>query len=213
MEDKIIIAMIGHTAAGKTTLAKYLSQKLCIPYISEGEYKRKLKSKYSSENSMDEDLRDKGYTLAINHCAELLKENNLVIIDASFHKLMRRVWLYEAIKDVQCATIIWLHCDCPDVDEVRVRLKGRAQSKDKNADNQADQFYIYEYIKATFDRLDIADFSQAIGSAIIEINTADNILTHYHCNDSCNQVLFNKLIGSILPEYLRAKQSSGGRNG
>lgn len=213
MEDRIIIAMIGHTAAGKTTLAKYLSQKLCVPYISEGEYKRNLKSKYSSENSMDEDLRDKGYTLAINHCIELLKQNNLVIIDASFHKLIRRIWLYEAIKDIKCATIIWLHCDCPDVGEVRMRLKGRAQAKDKNADNQADQFYIYEYIKATFERLDITDFSPTIGTAIIGINTADNILTHYHYNEFCNQVLLNELIGAILPKYLHAKQSSGGKNG
>ena len=43
---KYILITVGHTAAGKTTLSKYLAKELSIPYISEGLIKRNLDKEY-----------------------------------------------------------------------------------------------------------------------------------------------------------------------
>lgn len=207
MKDKCIIAMVGHTAAGKTTLAKYLSEKLDVPYISEGEFKRSLKSKYISENSLDEELRDRGYKMAIGYCMELLSVNNIVIIDASFHKLVRRIWLFDALSLHPETNVIWLYCDCPNEKEVKRRINIRVNAKEKNADNQADQFYIYEYIKSTFDPVLIDNFSSHIGTAIVTINTVENKILNVEKNLCCNTMLLNTLTESILLNYLQIKQS------
>ena len=206
MGEKCVLAMVGHTAAGKTTLAKYLSEKLNIPYVSEGEIKRGLKSEYTSENSLDESLRDKGYKIAIARCVELLAENNTVIIDASFHKFIRRGWLFDAIGTQSKANIIWLHCDCPNEFKVKERLNRRAVAKEKNADNQADQFYIYKYIKSTFDAVSLDEFNPFIGVAIVDINTADNIIIGLEKNTYCRTKLLGKLIQSIIPDYLQLQR-------
>lgn len=212
MKEKFIIAMIGHTAAGKTTLAKYLSERLNSPCISEGKLKRSLKTQYISENSLDEELRDKGYKMAIMHCIEQLSLNDIVIIDASFHRLIRRIWLYDAITSQLGISVIWLYCDCPNENEVKNRLYKRASEKEKNADNQADQFYIYEYIKSTFDPVSVDDFNPRINTAIIKINTAANIITGIEKNTYCSNLLLDTLIDSIIPTYLQMKklQSFGG---
>lgn len=207
MREKCIIAMVGHTAAGKTTLARFLSKRLVIPYVSEGEFKRSLKPQYTSENSLDEELRDKGYRMAIDHCIDLLFENDIVIIDASFHKLIRRLWLLDALNPLHRVNVIWLYCDCPDEKVVRERLHKRALEKDKNADNQADQFYIYKFIKSTFDPVVLDDFNPLIGTAVVKINTAQNIIIGVKKTANCNTLLLNTLVESILPNYLEAKQS------
>lgn len=206
MEVKCVIAMVGHTAAGKTTLAKYLSEKLCFPYISEGEFKRSLTTQYVSENSLDEGLRDRGYKMAIAHCIKLLSVDNTVIIDASFHKLLRRSWVFDALNSQPETNVIWLYCDCPNEKEVRKRLHQRALAKEKNADNQADQFYIYEHIKSTFDPVQIDDFNPLIGAAIVKINTAENVILSVEKNSCCNTLLLDTLVKSILPNYLQTKQ-------
>lgn len=198
--------MVGHTAAGKTTLAKYLSEKLSVPYISEGEIKRSLKSKYSSENSLDEDLRDKGYKIAIAHCIELLAENDIVIIDASFHKFIRRNWLFDALSSQPGTNVIWLHCNCPNELKVKERLDKRAAAEEKNADNQADQFYVYEYIKSNFDAVSLTGFNPLIGSAIINIDTFGNFIIGFEKNAHCRNILLDQLIQSILPNYLHLQQ-------
>ena len=207
MREKCIIAMVGHTAAGKTTLARFLSKRLDIPYISEGELKRGLKPQYISENSLDEELRDKGYRMAIVHCINLLLDNDIVIIDASFHKLIRRVWLMDALNPLSGVNVIWLYCDCPDEKVVRERLRKRALEKEKNADNQADQFYIYKFIKSAFDPVAVDDFNPLIGTAVVKINTAQNIIIDVERNATCNTLLLNTLVESILPNYLEVKQS------
>lgn len=205
MNEKNIIAMVGHTAAGKTTLAKYLSEKLDIPYISEGALKRSLKSQYVSENSLDETLRDQGYKMAIALCIELLSENDIVIIDASFHKLLRRIWLFDALNPQIRTNIIWIHCNCPNENEIRARLHRRVIAREKTAENQADQFYIYQYIKSNFDTVKIDDFKLNVGTAIVMIDTSDNVIVGIDKNACCSTSLLSTLTETILPNYLRMK--------
>ena len=145
--------------------------------------------------------------MAIAHCVELLSIDNTVIIDASFHKLLRRIWLFDALSSQPETNVIWLYCDCPNETEVRRRLNQRALAKEKNADNQADQFYIYEHIKSTFDPIRINDFNPLIGTAIVIINTAENMILNVEKNSCCNTLLLDTLVQSILPNYLQTKQS------
>ena len=85
-DRKIVFVTVGHTAAGKTTFARSFCQKNSIDYISEGEIKRAFVTNYSSQNSLDEDLRDKGYSEAIKRAIDVLATNNCVLGDAAFNK-------------------------------------------------------------------------------------------------------------------------------
>lgn len=196
---KYILITIGHTAAGKTTLSKYLARELCIPYISEGLIKRSLIKEYSSQNSLDESLRDQGYKKAIKQTVEILLEGSSVILDASFHKLKRRLWVYQSLEIIENLSVIWLKCNCPNVSEVKKRILTRESDKNKTADNQADKFYIYEHIMSNFDPVRLSDFP--LNTAIISIDTEKNIIIEIQKNDDFDNLIVKKLEDKILPNY------------
>jgi adenylate kinase family enzyme len=198
---KYILITVGHTAAGKTTLSKYLAEELCIPYVSEGLIKRNLVKEYSSENSLDESLRDNGYKKAIGKTVEILLEETAVILDASFHKLSRRLWVYESLKKIENLSYVWLDCNCPNVSEVKKRILARESDKNKTADNQADRFYVYEHIMSNFDTVRLSDFP--LSTAIISIDTEKNVVIKIQKSSGFDNLIVTNLKERILPNYFR----------
>jgi predicted kinase len=140
--SKIVVAMSGHTSAGKTTLAKYLQNKFNIEYISEGNIKRQFVGNYDTRDSLSEALRDKGYEKAIECTIDVIKGKDSVILDASFHKQFRRTLLNNALGDkFSNCILVWLYCNCSNYDEIVKRIMNR-KTAIKNADNQADDISI-----------------------------------------------------------------------
>lgn len=200
---KYIIVTVGHTAAGKTTLARFISNYLNSDYISEGEIKRSLLDKYTSEDSLNENLRDQGYLIAIKKIVSILENKDVVVLDASFHKLLRRKWLYEAIKEFNNYEIVWLYCHCDDLLIIKNRIGKRNKDINKCADNQADKLSIYEHIISTFDSMDINTLPDYIATTIIEIDTNQNKIINIESN-SYNETnnFINNLINTIKNDYL-----------
>lgn len=170
---KILICGIGHTAAGKTTTLRKLAKKLNCIFISEGAIKRGLiGDSFNVNNSMDEDLRSRGYRIAIQQAFNELKNNTCVIIDASFHQLFRRLWVYDEVRKFDGdVCVIWVYCYCDNIDKVSERITQRANEKVVHADIQARSMEVYHYTMSTFDKVDIVDFPSYIASAIIYNNT------------------------------------------
>lgn len=196
---KYILITVGHTAAGKTTLSKYLAKELSIPYISEGLIKRNLVKEYSSQNSLDESLRDHGYKKAIGEAVEILLEESSVILDASFHKLSRRLWVYESLETIENLSYIWLDCNCPNISEVKKRILARESDKNRTADNQADKFYIYEHIVSNFDSVRLSDFP--LSTAIVSIDTEKNVVLKIQKSSDFDNLIVTNLKERILPKY------------
>lgn len=201
--SKIVYITVGHTAAGKTTLSRMLSEIFKIEYISEGKIKRSLKSSYSSFDSLDEHLRNEGYKKAIEQMADVLKTFDSVILDASFHKKYRRQWVYDTLKTITGHKIfvVWFFCECPDNDTVKERISKRKSSCVKHADNQADIYEIYEHISTTFDMPKISEFPSTIPSAIIKINTFSTTIETIEESINFDHSIIIKLQESFLPQY------------
>jgi predicted kinase len=202
-----ILATIGHTAAGKTTLSKFLIGALNttnynIEYIKEGKIKRDIIGSYSTKDSLNEELRDIAYKKAIDIASDIVHINN-VLIDASFHKLSRRQMLYRAIinNDVH-VDLIWLYCYCPNIEKVGKRIAMRKTMR-KAEDNQADSMDIYYHIVDTFDMPCINELPDSINGAIIYLNTDSNVIDNIMVNSPLAE--FSKFIESIV-SYIEQQQ-------
>ena len=207
--DKYIIISIGHTAAGKTTLLRRLSTVFNLSFISEGALKRSLVEKYENSCSVDEDLRSNGYKLALQKAMTILKSENTVILDASFHKKFRRMWVYEYLNQFNLysnAHILWIYCYCSNRDVVKSRIHLREISKIKNADNQADKMFIYDYIIKEFDPVSINDFPLDSKSSVLVIDSYINEIISYTSNDK--QEFFEDIVAYIKNEYLPSQKST-----
>lgn len=197
---KIIISMVGHTAAGKTSLAHAISDRFNFPLISEGTIKRSLVEKYETQQSLDECLRDLGYKKAIEQVAISLSQTNYAIIDASFHKDYRRNWLRTISGNLNCF-LLWLYCNCSDLDEVTRRIAIR-HAQPRTTDTQADSMDIFYHIINSFDELKIVNHEQ---EAILHIDTFRNTILKSEPNNIANC----KDIIDFIDEYLKKRRHNG----
>lgn len=187
MNSRFLYATLGHTAAGKTTLSKYLLTDNAIDfiYIEEGQIKRDIVGNYSTSDSLNEKLRDEAYGIAIERADKYLDEMD-VLIDASFHRLERRNNVYAMIcKKSNFPKIIWLYCYCPNLDKVEDRISKR-KSAAKKAETQADSIRIYNHIIETFNVPDISEIPLDIKGAIIYINSDTNEIERIEYNSNSN---------------------------
>ncbi|WP_302999262.1 AAA family ATPase [Thomasclavelia spiroformis] len=199
--SNIVYVTVGHTASGKSTLSRMLSVQYNVQYISEGAIKRALVKSYKSEDSLDESLRNQGYQLAINELSSTLKNHTTAILDASFHKRFRRKWLYDMLETIPDTYVVWLYCYCPCTDIIRKRIKMRNDNKNKYADIQADIFDIYEHIQRTFDIPTINEFPKEIPTAIIKIDTYNNVVEDMSYNTTFNIDIIKNLMRDFFPNY------------
>jgi len=206
-EFKFVFITVGHTAAGKSTLAQALCKKLDIVYISAGDIKRSFVKNYSAKNSLDPLLLDKGYTGATMKSIEALKEHESVLIDATFFQKHRRVAIESEIrKNYEKTIIIWLYCDCPNYEKVVNRIKKRSEMPE-NVGNQADNVEVYNHILNNFDILNIENFSK--DTIIISIDTQHNRIKKVESN--FNFVSINKKlllsVFAFIETYLENKRN------
>lgn len=207
--ENFIIISIGHTAAGKTSLLRHISNKLGFDSIEEGQIKRNLLgTSYTSEDSLNEELRDRAYTLSIEQAINKLRRNRNVSIDASFHRNYRRLWVYNALESINTPlTVIWIHLFCNNIQKIRDRILKRADSPLKIAENQADKFFIYEHIAKYFDPVAIDLFPKNFNTIIYDVDTDTNSLSFSASNfcDMNNQPEFCNLLLMHISEYLNRK--------
>lgn len=205
MQENSLFVTLGHTAAGKTTLSKYLLSlsEYSLYYVEEGDIKRKLVGdNYSAKDSLNEELRDKAYRTAIDRADTMLNREN-VLIDASFHRIERRNIVYQMLLERGSSpSLIWLYCYCPNINKVEARIQKR-KFQSKTAETQADSMSIYYHIVRTFSMPSISEIPNGIEAAIIYINTDINCIEKVDYTSVSEK--FRKRI-SILCDYICEQQ-------
>lgn len=206
--SKLLVATIGHITAGKTTILRAIAGNFEAAYISEGAIKRRIveqnKQVYNYKNSLSEDLRDQGYRQAICESVQALKKNDLVLLDASFHRAFRREWLYDALRGngLQDVEVLWLVLSCNNKEEVERRIGNRAKAKMKTADNQADHIDVYLQMEADFDPVGSEACPPGFCSSIVSIDTYQNRILEKTFGE--NAIRTGCIYRFLIEEYLRS---------
>ena len=99
MNSRFLYGTIGHTAAGKTTLSNYMKDNpaFVFEYINEGEIKRGLVDAYSTTDSLNEELRDRSYRIAIEKAQSILLYHTGFYFNLLFG-IIKLIWKFMAKK-------------------------------------------------------------------------------------------------------------------
>lgn len=208
----VVLATTGRTAAGKTTLSKSLAQSLDLYYVPEAAFKRVLRPGYSTQDSLDESLRDIAYGAAVGAAGRILSSGQTPIIDASFHKARRRCFLLDMAQAENAATI-FLYCRCDDQAETGRRIEGRRGSK-KDYSTHADSIDVYSHIDSGFEEIDITEFGQVLPWAVIRIDTYANIDRGLESRLRGSQPIgaYTEVVRTAVASYLEGqRRASSGR--
>ncbi|MBU0508016.1 MAG: AAA family ATPase [Planctomycetota bacterium] len=187
-----IFLMMGRTAAGKTSLAKYVSRIHELTYISESAVKMSLVTEYSNKNSLDEHLRDRGYRKAIGLICE---ERLPLVIDASFHKAFRRKWLYRRAKALKSHVVI-LYVLCSNTKMTFERIAQR-QSMTYRAETLGNTEDIYHHVHSGFEELSNDEIPADVPAAYIKVDTAANKILYHCCTCQFSAQVHERLLTAI----------------
>ncbi len=195
---------LGRTATGKTSISQYFAKKLGLVYISEGNIKREILEKrkvYETDDSLDETLRDKGYTKAISKCVDFLRMGQSIIIDASFNKRYRREWLYDVIRKYNCCLTVF-YTICSNLLIIENRITSRCtQSKEGN--NHADSMAVYHHIDWYFDEPQEGEYD-GVPTIVYYIDTHSNSI--HDCKIFSGSPSYDKVLikdSKVLVNYLK----------
>jgi len=153
---RVVVAMMGRPASGKSTLARQLVQSLEGTLISTCAIKQSLKPDFDTRDCFDENLRLTAYREAARLCQSALAEGGLPIVDAGFHSRLLRAGLVELARAAR-AELSWVYCACLDSCEILKRITRRARAPG-TCDDQSNAPEVFEYLNARFEEPLPAEF-------------------------------------------------------
>ena len=192
---RVIIAMLGRTAAGKTTTARELSMRIQDSlFISQSALKIALTDKDYKFTSfhLDETLRDIGYTAAIAVAEEAIRKEITPLIDASFHKVARRDWVFSLARRCRIDLLVFIYCYCSSEDETKKRIARR--SFKEGIDNAAGDYAVYKHISDNFEEITLAE-SKGFPTAVFYVDTFSQSVEYVSWNTTVDQDI---RIGELL---------------
>lgn len=188
--------MMGRTAAGKSTLAQYLARALGARYVSEAALKRALVRDYSTECSLDESLRDLGYSAASAVAKECINRHESVVVDAAYHRIDRRRNLLDATAHPGRRLVI-AYCRCDDEHETRRRITARV-AMIASPLTQANSYSVFEHIDRTFQELTIDEIAARDGVTVLRFDSWNNTFAI----EDPFAVASNEQLSSIMNRYV-----------
>lgn len=153
-------------------MSQFISDAIGAEQISEAAIKRAMRPGFATHDCLDESLRDAGYRRAIAACRESLLRDRSVVLDASFHRRVRREWLLQALAPSACAIVgVYLRCD--NAAETVRRIRARTATT-RDARTQADSIEVFRHIDAGFEEPRIEEFTAGIRGCLFELDTFGN---------------------------------------
>ena len=168
---RILIAMLGRTAAGKTTTARELSRRIGGSlFIGQSALKIALTDKHHkfTPSHLNESLRDFGYRAAIAVAEEAIRKDITPLIDASFHKVARREWVFSLARRCGIDLLVFIYCYCSNEDETKKRIARR--SSREGIEDAAGDYEVYKHISNNFEEITSAE-SGGIPTAVFYVDT------------------------------------------
>jgi len=192
---RVVIAMLGRTAAGKTTTARELSRRIGDSlYIGQSALKLALTDKDHKLTSthLNESLRDYGYRAAVAVAEEAIRKEITPLIDASFHKVARREWVFSLARRRGIDLLVFIYCFCSSEDETKKRIARR--SSKEGIDNAAGDYAVYKHISDNFEEITLAE-SEGIPSAVFYVDTFSQSVESVVWNNTVDQ---DVMVGELL---------------
>ena len=192
---RVVIAMLGRTAAGKTTTARALSRRIGDSlYIGQSALKLALTDKDHKLTSthLNESLRDYGYRAAVAVAEEAIRKGITPLIDASFHKVTRREWVFSLARRRGIDLLVFIYCFCSSEDETKKRIARR--SSKEGIDNAAGDYAVYKHISDNFEEITVAE-SEGIPSAVFYVDTFSQSVEFVVWNTTVDQ---DVMVGELL---------------
>lgn len=168
---KVVIAMLGRTAAGKTTTVRELSKRIEDSlYIGQSALKIALtdQDQKFTPSHLNESLRDFGYRAAVAVAEEAIRKEITPLIDASFHKVTHRDWVFSLARRHGIDLLVFIYCCCSSEDETKKRIARR--SSREGIDNAAGDYAVYRHINDNFEEITSAE-SRGVPTAVFYVNT------------------------------------------
>ena len=196
-----IILLCGYTAVGKSTLSKYLSEKLQIKTLHSAVMRNELnifidKKDSASIFDFNTDKRkimdDKVYGEIAKKAEAYIINNKSVIIDAgNFYKSRRKK--YYDISDKYKVEILIINVICSDESLINLRLDNRLKNYKASVFNEAASLNIYNSTKLIMED-PIDDFrSKSALPDIIQYDTAVNQVKIIHKKSDNFDLVINYL--------------------
>lgn len=171
--------LYGHPMSGKTTAAARIQSCLRkIGILAEiiGSAKSRLKGKVHSSttgfvdegNARTRSAKDKAYRSVCNAAVKCLRRNVVPVLDATFHKLYRREWVYALAKSEGAAVyLVWLVFN--DEKAIKRSMKERREAGKVSALHTWGQYAI---MRQQADRLEDNELVKRPGClrAIVQLN-------------------------------------------
>jgi predicted kinase len=163
-----IIIVTGRPAAGKSTLAKWLSQELKLPAVSKDSIREELFDRLGwKDRKWAQELSKASVDMMFYFAKATLEVGQSIIMDNSFHPPVSNQRVI-ALKEQYNARSIQIVCDS-DRETLFQRLKSRADSGNRHP-GHGDQDVLeglYENLADTSSRI------LEIGGSVIEVDTTD----------------------------------------
>jgi predicted kinase len=163
-----IIIVTGRPAAGKSTLAQWLSQELQLPLVSKDNIREELFDRLGwKDRQWAQELGKASVDMMFYFARAELAVGHSVIMDNSFHPPVSNP-RFQALKEQYHAESIQIVCDS-DRETLFQRFRARADSGDRHP-GHGDQDVLEElYANLADDSSQILE----IGGAVIEVDTTD----------------------------------------
>ena len=187
--------MLGRTAAGKTTTARELSRRIGNSlFIGQSALKIALtdKDQKFTSSHLNESLRDFGYRAAVAVAEEAIRKEITPLIDASFHKVARRDWVFSLARRRGIDLLVFIYCCCSSEDETKKRIARR--SSREGIDNAAGDYAVYRHINDNFEEITSAE-SGGIPTAVFYVDTFSQSVESVSWNTTVDQ---DVRIGELL---------------
>jgi len=163
-----IIIVTGKPAAGKSTLAKWLSQELKLPLVSKDSIREELFDRLGwKDRKWAQELGKASIDMMFYFARAELEVGHSIIMDNSFHPPVSNL-RFQALKEQYRAESIQIICDA-DREALFQRFRARADSGGRHP-GHGDQDVLeelYANLAGTFPQ--VLD----IGGSVIEIDTTD----------------------------------------
>jgi len=169
-----IIIVTGRPAAGKSTLAKWLSQELQIPFVSKDSIREELFDRLGwKDRKWAQELGKASIDMMFYFARAELEVGHSIIMDSSFYPPVSTP-RFQVLKEQYHGKSIQIVCDS-DRETLFQRFKSRADSGDRHPGHGD---------RAVLDELyaNLADHSSPtldIGGLIIEVDTTDFAKVNY----------------------------------
>ena len=163
-----IIIVTGRPAAGKSTLAKWLSQESKIPLVSKDSIREELFDRLGwKDRKWAQELGKASVDMMFYFARAELEVGHSIIMDNSFYPPVSNP-RFQALKEQYHAESIQIVCDS-DRDTLFQRFKSRAEAGNRHP-GHGDQDVLEElYVKLANTSVQVLD----IGGSVIEVDTTD----------------------------------------